>query len=363
MSNAPEFVTNVVKNCLHVGKEDRVMVYTWRHTLDLAEAFVLECRKAGAKTLIELNTDRIYYSTVLNLPIEYLKQPDPFSIALLDVNTVGIFISGPEDPQKLRDIPPERMRAITHADKPYYEKFLEKKIRSAEVAYGYVTAQRAATYGINYNAWKENMQAALNVDYESMRSMGRKFGDMLEQASEVHITSAQGTDLRLGLEHRIAHISDGMIDEEDMKRGDVFTPLPSGYVAVVPKATTAEGTVIFDVPEANAGLMIQGVAWKFKDGILVSFEGEKNLEVIKELWNGATGDKNRLAGLALGLNSKAKTGYLHNQIALGTVTLSIGDNREMGGTLESDFSTRFTISRPTISLDGRNIINDGKPVL
>lgn len=44
------FVRSVVRTCLRIGKNDRVSIFVWRHMLDLAEAFALECRRAGAKT-------------------------------------------------------------------------------------------------------------------------------------------------------------------------------------------------------------------------------------------------------------------------------------------------------------------------
>jgi hypothetical protein len=52
---------------------------------------------------------------------------------LLDVATPNIFIRDPENPERLKQIPPERSDATSEADKPCYEKFLEKKIRSEQI--------------------------------------------------------------------------------------------------------------------------------------------------------------------------------------------------------------------------------------
>lgn len=186
---APRFVESVVRTCLRVRREDRVSIFAWRHMLDLAEAFALECKRVGAKTHLEVGTDELFYQTALNLPLEYLRETDPFSLALVDVTTANIFIQGPEDPDKLRQITPERLNALEEADKPYYEKFLERKIRSAQINLGYITRQRAKTYGFNYEAWKENIHAAMDVKYEGMRDLGKKIGGMLEKAAEAHITT------------------------------------------------------------------------------------------------------------------------------------------------------------------------------
>lgn len=360
MTTTPGFVNRVVKNCLRIGKSDRVAIHTWKHTIPLAEAFAIECREAGAKTIIELITDELYYKTILGLPIEYLKQPDPYSLAMLDVNTAAIFISGPEDPERLKQIEPERMGAMVEADKPYLDRFLEKKIRAAEMTIGHVTRHRAKTYGFNYDDWNENMHAALDVEYEYMRNLGRKIGNMLELANDVHITTQQGTDFRLELVHQTAHISDGVVDDEDIQKGDVFTSLPAGNVAVVPKERSAKGIFISDAPEADSGLLLRGITWKFEDGRLVSFKGEKNVEATLTRWECAEGDKDQLGVLMLGLNPKAKTGFLYNPIVLGTLTLSIGDNREFGGKMESNFGFHCSVSKPTLELDGKIVIKDGK---
>jgi hypothetical protein len=84
---APKFVENVVKNCLRVRRGDRMFIFAWRHVLDLAEAFALECEKVGAKTIISVGTDNLFYQTAFDLPLEYLREPEPFSPALLDVTT------------------------------------------------------------------------------------------------------------------------------------------------------------------------------------------------------------------------------------------------------------------------------------
>jgi leucyl aminopeptidase (aminopeptidase T) len=357
------FVKSVVSTCLGIQKEDRVCVFTWSHMIDLAEAFVLECQRVGAKTHLEVETDKLYYQTVLDLPIEYLRRANPFSLSLLDVATANIFISGPEDPEGLKKITPERMSAIVEGDKPYSNKFLEKRIRSAQISLGYVTHQRAKTYGFDYEKWKKNVQLALDVDYGFMRESGKKIAKMLEKASTVHITSENGTDLTLELGNGEAHINDGVVDDEDVRRGAVFAALPAGSVAIPPKESSANGVFVSDVPEPDSGLLIHNITWKFKNGRLASFAGGKNIESLSRRWKIAGGDRDQLSWLMIGLNPEARGGYLYNNIVLGSVTVGIGDNRELGGKMESDFGAHCTNLKPNIILDKRFIIRNGKIVL
>jgi leucyl aminopeptidase (aminopeptidase T) len=359
----PNFVKSVVRTCLRIGKDDRVVISGWHHMLDLAEAFTIECRRAGAKTLTELTSDRIFYDTVLNSSLGYLRSGNPFDLALAETATANIFIPGPEDPGTLKEISPERLSSMSHGDRPFYDKFVENKIRTAQVMLGYVTHQRAKTYRFDYNSWKENVNSAIDVKYEEMQKLGKKFAKRLEKAHQAHITTESGTDLTLRLEGRRVHVNDGVIDEEDLENGAVFASLPSGAVQVAPTETSAQGIFASNVAEPMHGVLVHKATWHFKDGQLVSFKGGKNVDTEIALWKGDTGDKDRIGWITLGLNPRAKTGFTYNEIALGTVTVGIGDNRELDGKNESDYGCRFTVTEPTLILDGKPIIKRGKLML
>jgi len=358
--STPTFVKSVVKTCLRIGKGDRVILFTWRHTLDLAEAFAIECRRAGAQVLTEFDTDEAFYDRVLSLPLEDLKSPNPFGLALMDIATAEIIISGPENPERLKQIPAEKWNAMAEADKPFLDKFLQRRIRGAHISLGYVTPQRARTYGFKYSTWKESVNAALDVKYKGMQKLGKKIAGALEKAHEVHISTARGTNLTLTLEDRPIHIHDGVVDEEDLKRGATFVELPSGTVQFAPSETGANGEFVSDIPQPQWGSLIHDIKMIFKDGRLLSLEGTKNIEILKENWEKATGDKDRIGKLTFGINPKAKTGFVNSQIVLGTATLGIGENRALGGRNESKWSFDITTTEPTVKLDGKVIMKHGK---
>lgn len=355
-----EFAKSVVKMCLRVKKGDQVAISTWQHTLDLAEALVLECRRAGAFTQTALLTDQVYYDTLLNRPLEYLKTTDPFDLALLDIATAYIMITGPENPERMKSVPAERWDAMFKGGQAYYDEYLKKKTPSINIMLGHVTPQRAKTYGFNYNDWKRSVDAALEVKYEEMSILGKKVRGALEKAREVHVTAGQKTDLTFRLEDRPVHLYDGIIDEEDIAKGSNFAILPAGSISVAPNETSANGTFISDIPQPQYGKLIHDISWSFKDGKLTAFTGGRNVEPIKATWEKATGDKDKIASFTLGINPKAKTGFLDNSIVFGTATVGIGENREMGGKNNSSWMFEITASKPTVELDGKTILKDGK---
>jgi leucyl aminopeptidase (aminopeptidase T) len=357
---SPEFAKSVVKTCLRVKKADKVTISTWQHTLDLAEALAIECRREGAFTETTLSTDEVFYDTLLNRPLENLRTTDPFGLALLDIATARIIIDGPENPERMKTVPTERWDAIFKAGKPFTDKYIQKKTPSIDIQLGLVTPQRAKTYGFNYNDWKASVDAALEVEYEEMSRMGKKIRSLLEEAREVDVSAGLKTRLTFRLEDRPVRLYDGVIDEEDIAKGLTFASLPAGSVSVSPNETSANGTFVSDIPQPQYGKLIHDISWSFKDGKLTAFNGGRNVEAVKATWEKATGDKEKIASFTLGINPKAKTGFLDNSIVLGTATIGIGENRVLGGKNNSSWGFGITTTRPTVKLDGKIILKDGK---
>jgi len=356
----PSFVERVVKSCVGISDGDRVTIFAWRHMLDLAEAFAIECERAGAHVHTEFMTDDMFYDAALNCPIDSLEIPDPFDLALAGIATASIFIAGPEDPQRLRSVTAERWMALARADRPVYEKLRERKVRMAEIHLGFVTSQRAKTYGFDYQIWKKNEEEAIDVEYEKIRELGRRVAKVLEGSHDVRVTDPDGTDLSFTLEGRKVYVYDGVIDDEDIKAGATYATLPGGHVAVAPTETSANGVLSSNVPYPQVGVLIHKTVLGFEKGRLVSFDGDKNIDAVRNMWKKGTGDRDKLGWLAIGLNPKAKLGFTYNPIVLGTATVGIGFNKELGGTNESDYALGVTLAKPTVKLDGETILKQGK---
>ncbi len=361
--NAPPYVKRIVNTCLRISKDDKVAIFAWRHMLDLAEALVIECRRAGAHVYTECESDEMFYDAVSNLPKDYLEKANPFDLALAGIATANIYISGPEDPGRLKDVPPETWVAMARGDRPPYERLLERKVRMAEIGLGHVTPQRAKNYGFDYDAWNKNVRDSIDVSYEDMQKLGKKLGVILDKSRKVQITAPNGTNLNFALEGRKAHIYDGIIDDEDIEIGAVFANLPGGTVAVAPNENSASGILKSSTPFAQAGVLIHDITLSFENGTLVSFDGGLNINFLKSMWKEATGDKDRIGWLTLGLNPKAKLGFIHEALVLGTATVGIGLNKELGGDNEGDFALPVTIAEPTVKLDEKIVIKQGKLTL
>ena len=160
---------------------------------------------------------------------------------------------------------------------------------------GYITPERALNYGFDLSKWRSNNDQATDVDMQKMATLGKNLSSKLHHASKVHVSQSNGTDLTFAIRDRPVHVRDGIIDQEDVSKGNYTESLPSGSVLVAPIESSAEGTVLFDTPQALLGKMLKGFTMSFQNGKLASFDAKENLDAFAGMYRGATGDKDRLA--------------------------------------------------------------------
>jgi len=139
--------------------------------------------------------------------------------------------------------------------------------------------------------------------------------------------------------------------------------LPAGMVEIAPIETTANGVVIFDVPQLSLGKNIKGMKWFFENGRLVDVEAEENLEIFMRFYEGMTGNKDRIGRFIVGLNPAIKPYGILTELALGTVSIGIGHNEDLGGKNKGTAHYNATITKPTVEVDEETVVKNGKLLL
>jgi leucyl aminopeptidase (aminopeptidase T) len=261
-------------------------------------------------------------------------------------------------------VPASRLEILFEGDKPVLDKTFEKKVRTAELLLGHVTPQRARVYGFDYDRWLKMTEDAIKVDYPKLAELGRKMGLRLERGAKVHITSKGGTDVKFDITKRPVHVQDGIVDQADIEHGLVSTQLPSGKVELAPLEESAKGTVVFDVPRALKGRLIQELRIEFEKGRIRDYKAKKYEEVFKEYFDATRGDRDKIAQFTIGLNPKVDLiGYTTDELTLGTISIGVGANKGLGGKNDSSFTFTGTVTKPTVEIDGQTIMIDGRITL
>jgi len=330
--------------------------------IDLAEEIAFRCYSVGAVPLITLMTDTLWYRLLNDVNVDNLSKTPTHVLKMLEEETVCINIHGPEEPPSLKSLRPESLEAIRQAYEPIGRREKELKVRVADIFLGKVTPQRAKVYGLDYHWWKEMIINSLLTDYRRIKETGEKISDVLGEGNRIQIISSN-TNFTAEIGGREVYVDDGIIDDADVEKGRVFTMLPTGKVEIAPLESSADGVVSFDLPILSLGKRINGLVWRFHDGKLTDFSSETNLDVFIRIYESMSGDKDRIGRVIIGLNPEMKPHGIFDSLICGAISIGIGFNEDLGGKNRCTSYFFGTILRPTVKVDDRIIIKNGKLTL
>jgi leucyl aminopeptidase (aminopeptidase T) len=206
---------------------------------------------------------------------------------------------------------------------------------------------------------EEMLARLMNVDLEETRRLSWAVAELMNDASEARITCPHGSDLRMGLEGRLA-IADG----GELGTRGAFGNLPCGEGFIAPVEGTTEGTLVVDGSIAGVGLLDTPVSLTVKGGHLKEATGGDG-EALMRLLTAHGEDGTNVAELGIGTNDEAiLTGnILEDEKILGTAHVAFGASAAIGGTVQVPVHLDCVILKPTVEIDGRAIVSGGELLL
>ena len=359
MSEYEALAKSVITRALHVKPKENAIVECWTHGLPVAAEFVYQLRAAGARPMLLVEDEDTMWRSVATLPKSKLGQVGSHEWKALADADVYVFVPGPADVTKIREVGWERWEAATAYNEEWYRRAKRNRLRGARIGLGYVTPQRAAAYGLDIDAWRAMVLAASSVDPREFVRRGRRLQSLLSKKGRLEISAPNGTRFRCDLVGREAGIEDGIVSKEDLEEGDNMASIPAGEAYVVPDERSGEGTIVFDRPVAWLGRWVRDLVFAFDDGRLAKWTASEGDEMIRRDWETARGDKDRLGYIDIGLNPMARSGFLQDVIVAGSVYVAVGANEEAGGKNKTDFYLGASLTGATVRVDGRVIVEGG----
>lgn len=358
MSEYEALAKNVIRKTLQIKPKENVIVESWNHGLDGAKEVVYQLRAAGARPMFLFEDEETYWHSTETLPSSKLGQVSKAEWAALAAADAYIFFPGPADITRYRQNM-AKMSAATAYNSDWYKRAEKAGVRGARVLLGYVSRERAQAYGFEYEPWRAMVIEAGSGDFGAVSRKGHRVAELLSRDADVHVTAPNGTDLSFHLKGRPAKCDDGIVDADDLKAGEFMTGVPPGSSYVAPDEGSAEGTFVADRPQPYLGTFTRGINLEFHDG-KGSWNAQEGAEPIRAMYEKATGGKDRLAALSIGINPAAKYGFLQDDLVAGAVELSIGDNTEWGGKNESSFSFAARLSQATVRIGKKTVVDAGR---
>ena len=197
------------------------------------------------------------------------------------------------------------------------------------------------------------------VNYGYLEALGRSLAAQLTRAQLCRITARSGTDVEISLRGR-----EGRSDDGDLRAAGAFGNMPAGEAYIAPFEQEGRGTIVFDGSLASWGLLEEPLAVAFDDGRAVSIEGGGAAEWLAETLDAGGANGRVIAELGIGTNPSATiTGViLEDEKVEGTIHLAFGTNTGIGGQNESSVHIDGLVCDPTVELDDRVVMRDGRLV-
>lgn len=305
-----------VKDCLKVQENETVLIVTDTVLREIGNALVEASRSLGAETMLMEMTPRERNGE---------EPPQAISEAMKNVDVVV----APAD------------KSLTHT-----------AARREACAAG----TRVATMpGITI----DTMVRCLGADYYAIADRTVKVTEMLSDAKVAHLTTASGTDLTLSLGGIKAIASTGLFH----KPGS-FGNLPSGEAYMMPEEGGSEGVFIVDGSMAGIGDLAgkKPITIKVEKGHAVEISGGPEADLLREKLEPLGKPAFNVAELGVGTNDAAKIigNILEDEKVMGTVHIALGNNMSMGGTVNVAIHLDGIIKDPTLELDGKRIMENGR---
>ncbi len=350
-----------MKECLQVKPDEQVLIFTMDHTLDYAQAIALEVERAEGVSTTAFQANGFYWSYIGEMPDTQFARRQRAFLSLLDQTDAMISLGGPKDPSNFAKIAKEKTAKFVEGAQQMQDKLVEKKIRILNLLVGTVTEERARVYGFDFDKWTRTVNNGLNVDHTEISRTAEKLSSKIEKGRDARITTPTGTDLGFKLKGRPVHTHDGILDKSDVAKGTLEETLPAGFIENAPDENSAEGVVLYDQPGPLAGKLVKGLRLEFKNGRIVNYTAKENLDTFRVMYENATGDKDRFANVAIGLNPGAEfIGFFTDRIVRGAVSIGIGSNVGIGGDNKNVYGYQGTLRSATLEVDGQRLVHDGK---
>lgn len=200
------------------------------------------------------------------------------------------------------------------------------------------------------------MRRTLDIDYLTLSDLSSRLTDVLTRGTTVRMTSRAGTDVSFSIAKRKS-----IADTGKFTKPGSFGNLPAGEAFIAPQEGTTEGTIVFDGAFANIELD-EPIKIQLKKGKIVSIEGKNAARKLKRQLATLPPQASWVCEFGIGTNPKARLSplILEAEKVYGTCHIAFGRNITFGGTIDVPYHSDGLIREPTIMIDNRIILKDGK---
>ncbi|MEE9142812.1 MAG: aminopeptidase, partial [Gammaproteobacteria bacterium] len=354
----------LVNESLNVQPGEIVLINGHPMEMELLEAVQVAVSKAGAEPVVLMNLPAATKRSLMETPIEYLKQVPTGQIKLIEMADAQIDLFADAQPDRLADVPEERLAANRQAGAPVFDALVKADIRYVGLGQtgGIPTEAYAASQTANYSDMTDMFWSAVGVSPAALASVGKKVAVMLDPGASARLTADNGTNLAFKLDKGAARINAGRTADVADVSGAAQVWLPAGETYTCVDTSSATGTLVVDQMTFR-GMPVENLKMTFKDGRMIELTADSNADMLKEYFAASTPNTRDLSVVDVGLNpaSQPIDGSKYNSWEMGgMVTLSMGNNVWAGGENDSVGGLAVHVPGATLEVAGTTIVEKGE---
>lgn len=203
---------------------------------------------------------------------------------------------------------------------------------------------------------KDMLSRTMTADYKSIATISQQLAILLTEGQWVTITAPGGTNLTLSIKGRA-----GIADDGELSKPGAFGNLPAGEAFLAPVETSVNGRLVIDASLADI-VLDEPVVVEIKNGRIVALNGGQAAQDFRAALDLAGPNAFVVAELGIGAHPLAdpRGDVLEAEKALGTCHIAFGNNLGFGGLNDAPFHSDGVVLQPTLVIDDRTILNQGK---
>ncbi len=313
-----DVASKLLDESLRVKKGETVTVETWNTGLPLATEVVRRARRRGCATVVIFEDEESYVDGVKNMPKDVLGVMGRHEYSLLSGTDAYVFIPGPPLGPYYRRISREDYASSTRYNGSWYDAAEKAKIRGVRLSFGYVGEDLSHYLGRGMGQVARTQLKAVLVDLKQIRSKGLAVTGKLRDGSRATLRTGRN-ELKLTLKGSPS-LEDGMVDEDDVTKGENMAYLPPGMVAMDVDNASATGAISLSPSLTRLGFA-PALELEFDKGRLARWSSAKPAPMITKIMDSIKEGDRVLSLLTVGLNEKMPYGYGQDRFAAGSVTV------------------------------------------
>jgi leucyl aminopeptidase (aminopeptidase T) len=203
---------------------------------------------------------------------------------------------------------------------------------------------------------KEMLRRAGRADYQQISKKAKRLRDILTDADTISVETELGTAINFSVRGMQGHMEDGLYNREG-----TWGNMPAGEACIGPEEGTSEGVIVVDWSMSSIGRLEEPLHIRVEGGRAVEIRGRQAHTLLGRL-SPFGRSAFTVAEFAMGTNEWAQLSgvVLEDEKVFGTAHFALGNNISFGGTTDVPVHLDGVLRAPTVTVDGRRIMEQGQ---